>query len=152
MPSIHWRSYISPMIRFTICLAITALAVASLAAVVVADTQRRTDPKGDTKGQPRGEPFDFRSAGVRHVDVWGRVAHRAASWSAAGPTGVALALDTDDRRGADWAVVKFPGKRAAVRNLHTGKRAAGVRLRRHSSKSFSFIFNLKFAGNPPSYK
>ena len=130
---------------------VTAIAAMTLTPVASADTQTRSDPRGDTKGKPVGDAFDFRSAAVKHLDRRGTMRHRVVSWGRSGPRGVRLELDTDDRAGADYYVSKAPGKPAVVRNVYTNDRAR-ARFKRHSRRSFSFAFNLGFAGNPAMYK
>ena len=116
-----------------------------------ADIQTRSDPRGDTKGKEVGDAFDFRSARVKHIDTRGTVRQRVTSWVRAGATGVRLELQTDDRAGVDYYVTKARGKRPVVRNLYTNDRAR-ARFKKHTGKSFSFTFNLGFAGKPPMYK
>lgn len=142
------------MTRFQQCFLATFAAFALTASLGVADTQRKSDPKGDTKGQPRGAAFDLRSATAGHTAASGGVTHRATSWTSTGRTFVALMLDTDPRSNQpNWAVVNRTSKKACVVNVQNPATCvASATLKVHSSKSFSFSFNMKFAGNPPSYR
>ena len=147
-------SIVTDLVKLAAILTIVgALAATISAPVASADVQNRSDPRGDTKGKEVGDAFDFRSARANHTERRGTVRHRATSWIRAGATGVRLELQTDDRPGADYYVTKPPGKRPVVRNVYTNERLRGrARFKKHTAKSFSFTFNLGFAGYPPVYK
>ena len=122
---------------------LSALAIS--ASLVVADTQKKSDPEGDTRGSMPGKPFDIKSAQVTHTR--GKVAHRIESW---GPASASAAYLNIYANGETYTANYQNGK--ALIFTPAGRKVGEARFKRHSKTSFSLILGMGFAQNPARYK
>ena len=129
------------------------VACAGFASVAIADTQQRVDPKGDVKGASRSETFDLKAASTAHRgrDVF---VHRVSGYRAGSRAIRLVRLELATGGGRPGYYVQKKGRRAGVYMYGRSgdRRVAGAVFIKHSPRSFSFRFNLEFAGLPDRYR
>ena len=135
-------------VRIVRTLLLFATALGVMAAIAIADQTTKTDPKGDANGGP----FDLKSASVAHA---GRdtFRHRVTGWRAGSVGPLRLDIGTGGGGRPGYFVAKFEGKAGIYAFTRRGsKRVGPAKFKRHSNRSYSFTFNVKYMGLPPRYR
>ena len=120
-----------------------------MASLAFADSTTKSDPKGDSK---KGE-LDFRSATVAHA---GRdtFKHTVRTYNTGKTRSLRLDLGSGGGGGRpSHMVARFEGKPGIYEFTNAGpKRVGPATFKQHTTKKFSYTFNLKHLGLPSKYR